>query len=154
PASGTVEPTAVQTGSVNESTEGVLVQLDNVWVASINTDTSFVVTDGSGNVTIGRGWRTTYVPQVNDTIRYVRGLVAYSSNRFSVNPRTDLDLGFFGNRPPIISQVTNRPETPTTLESDTVVAVVSDDESVAGAEIFYRFHAADNFSTAPMYDDG
>jgi hypothetical protein len=155
PAAGTVPPFVTTTTSIAEPLEGVLVELNNAAVISINSnDTSFVVDDGSGPTTIGRGWDFVYYPQIGDSLRLVRGVVSSVNGAFFVNPRSDTDLGFFGNRPPAFLSVQNFPTNPTSFESDTVVAAIFDDEFVVGAEILYRFGELGEYVSTPLVDDG
>ena len=115
-----VAPLLVTTGSIGESAEGVLVELQNAVVTSVGTG-SFVVNDGSGPVTISDGWEYLFTPLAGDTLLFVRGLVTSLAGQFSVNPRDDFDFGFHGNRPPVITGVAFSPEMPSALESDTVL---------------------------------
>ncbi|MBI5059568.1 hypothetical protein HZB60_07310 [candidate division KSB1 bacterium] len=152
PAQAAVPSIGVACADVAESTEGVLIELTDAVVVSANSDSTFVVTDGTGNATIARGWYSTYFPIVGDTLRFLRGIVSYA-NQFAVNPRSDADLGFFGNRPPIILNVVNTPSDPTELQSDTVTALITDDGFVADAHLHYRFGAGE-FLDVELTDDG
>lgn len=152
-SSGVVPPVVVATGSVVEPTEGVLVELQNVTVTAVGSN-QFTVNDGSGPVTVGEGWSYTYDPLVNDQLTYIRGVISSSGATFTVNPRDDTDFGFVGNRPPLISNVQNSPESPTELQADSIRAMIIDETGVARASVFYRFGTAGEFLERPMYDDG
>lgn len=153
PASGDVPSVIIQTGSVDESTEGCLIRLENVTVTEINGD-EFIVDDGSGPVTIGSGWDYLYAPLMGDELTSITGIVSSAASEYTVNPRGDADFGFIGNRPPLISQVAHTPEIPTELDPVTITAVITDDSSVAEAYVHYRFGEEGTFSTQQMFDDG
>ena len=156
-ASGSVPPVVVATGSVSEATEGVLIEVHAVTVTAVSA-TGFTVNDGSGPVTVGRGtgggWPYTYEPLVNDQLSSIRGIVTASGSVYTLNPRSDGDFGFVGNRPPLISNVHNTPVEPTSLQADTVSATIIDETGVASASVWYRFGEAGEFSERPMYNDG
>jgi DNA/RNA endonuclease YhcR with UshA esterase domain len=153
PQAGSVPTVIVATGAVDESTEGVLIEFHDAVVTDVSTD-EFTVNDGSGAAIIGTGWSYSYSPLVGDTLRYVRGIVSSVNNAFTMNPRDDTDFGFFGNRPPLISNIQHSPASPTELETDTVTAMVVDEDGVTGARIYYRFGTAGDFNVQTMYDDG
>ncbi|HEY3294661.1 MAG TPA: hypothetical protein VGL38_04445 [bacterium] len=158
---GVAVPTAVITCAIlsdsttlsRESTEGVLVELQNVTVASVN-GSDFTVTDGSGTAVItSYGW-THAMPITGDSILYVRGLVSSTPNGFRINPRNDFDLIYTSNRPPVISQVRNMPAAPSSLESDTVTARITDETVVADARVYYLFGTTGDYLPLSMFDDG
>ncbi len=153
PQSASPTTALVATGDINESTEGVLVEFTDAVVTEIGAD-EFTVNDGSGAATIGEGWPYSYAPLVGDTLRYLRGVVSSVNNVYTVNPRSDADFGFFGNRPPLISNVLNSPATPTEFETDTITAFVVDDDGVAAAQLHYRFGENGDFAEQEMHDDG
>jgi hypothetical protein len=157
PASGTVPPVALSSGSVGEATEGVLIELHSVNVTAVSAS-GFTVNDGSGPVTVGRGtsagWPYAYEPLVGDELSSIRGIVTASGSVYTLNPRNDSDFGFVGNRPPLISNVQNTPSSPTNLQADTVSATVTDETGVARVSVRYRFGEAGDFAERPMFDDG
>lgn len=152
PAGVNVPPTPITTGAIDESAEGVLVELGECYVVDLSDGIS--VDDGSGPVLIGDGWAFAYEPLLGDTLQFVRGLVSYEGGEFVVNPRDDDDFGFFSNRAPLISQVTNAPDRPTALDPVTVTARITDDTGVAAAKVYYRFGTSGDFSFVDMFDDG
>ncbi len=154
PSGRLVSPYPAQSGSIDEAEEGVFIEILEGIVVSVNSDTSFVINDGSGPLLVGRLWPGSYYPAVDDTLRYLRGIVAFSNSEFSVNPRNDADYGFFGNRPPSISSVQRFPDSPTNLETDTVVATIFDDTAVLSAVVYYRFGTSGEFIGLQMVDDG
>jgi hypothetical protein len=157
PASGSVPPVVVSSGSVGEATEGVLIELRSVTVASV-TANGFTVNDGSGTVTVGRGtsagWPYAYEPLAGDQLSSIRGIVSASGSAYTLNPRNDSDFGFVGNRPPLISNVQNTPASPTNLQADTVSSTVTDETGVARVSVRYRFGDGGEFAERPMADDG
>ena len=153
PQMGTVSPLPIATNAVNESTEGVLIEFEDAVVVSINAD-GFVVSDGSGNATIGEGWSYSYEPLVGDTLTYLRGIVSSSGSVYTVNPRSDSDFGFLGNRPPLISNVLNTPLSPTELQADTITAAIFDEDGVQSASVYYRFGEAGDYAMQAMNDNG
>lgn len=155
PGAGAVPVYNAGTGGINEATEGVLVEFTNPVVISVNSsDTTFVVSDGSGNATIGRSWHFAYYPQVGDTMRFLRGIVSFTNNTFYVNPRSDQDLAFFSNRPPVFVSISTSPTNPSQLDHVTVLARLLDEGFVAEAQVFYRFHSTDAFDSTALVDDG
>jgi hypothetical protein len=156
-ASGIVPPVVVATGSIGEPAEGVLIEVQAVTVTSVSTD-QFTVNDGSGPLIVGRGtgagWPYSYEPLLNDQLSSIRGIVTSSGTVYTLNPRSDSDFGFVGNRPPLISNVQNVPSSPTELQADTVSATVTDETGVARVSVWYRFGTAGEFLERPMYDDG
>jgi len=153
-ASGVVLPLVVFSGSANsEAAEGVLVEIQQARVTAVAAD-QFTVDDGSGPIAVGHGWTYGYSPVVSDTISVLRGIVTSAANVFTLNPRSDDDIAFSGNRPPLISGVQNVPASPTNLQTDTVTATITDEESVQSAFVHYRFGDAGDFSDRVMYDDG
>ncbi len=153
PQAGSVAPVLVATGDVSESAEGVLTEFSDAVVTDIGTD-GFTVNDGSGAATIGEGWAYSYSPLVGDTLRYLRGIVSSVNTVYTVNPRSDADFGFFGNRPPLISNVQHSPNSPTEFETATVTADIVDEDGVASAQLHYRFGENGDFNLQTMYDDG
>jgi len=148
-----VPPTLISTGEVGESSEGVLIELTDAAVVAVGTG-QFTVNDGSGPLIVGSGWPYAYEPLVGDTLRYLRGIVTASGSIYTLNPRGDGDFGFVGNRPPLFSEIGNTPARPTELQSDTVTVVLSDEDGVGSAALYYRFGDEGEFFSRPMYDDG
>ncbi|MBK8130068.1 MAG: hypothetical protein IPK53_14560 [bacterium] len=145
---------AATTGGVSEPLEGVLIELTDPVVTEIVSG-GFIVNDGSGTLRVREGFDFLYEPFLGDTLQFLRGIISYSSNEFSINPRGDGDFGFASNRPPLISGVTHAPERPTGVEPVTVTAQISDDNNeLAEVVTYYRFGASGEFAPAPMYDDG
>ena len=159
---GVIVPPAVITcadlnnTATHEATEDVLVEVQNVVVGTI-TGTDFTVfdpSDQSNLVTVtSYGWSHA-MPQAGDSILYVRGIVTSTPNGFRINPRSDGDIVFTSNRPPIISNVANNPQIPSSIEADTVTAHITDETVVAGAAVYYRFGTAGDFTADSMFDDG
>ncbi|MDD5087401.1 MAG: hypothetical protein PHI18_01205 [bacterium] len=146
-------PHLIASGEVGESAEGVLIELTDATVVSVGSG-QFTVDDGSGPLTVGSGWTYAHEPLVGEVLRYLRGIVTASGSVYTLNPRGDGDFGFVGNRPPLFSEIANTPERPNELQSDTVTVVLTDDEGVGSAVLYYRFGLEGDFTARPMYDDG
>ncbi len=148
-----ISPALINSGEIGESAEGVLIELTDAIVTSVGVS-DFVVNDGSGPITIGTGWSFAYEPLVGDTLRYLRGIVTSVGSVYTLNPRSDSDFGFFGNRPPLFSDVQNSPATPTDLQSDTISALITDESGIGAAKVYYRFGEEGEYLERSMYDDG
>jgi DNA/RNA endonuclease YhcR with UshA esterase domain len=159
----TVPPAVITCADLNnpatqEATEDVLVEVQNVVVAAITGNgTDFTIYDPANpSVTAtvtSYGWSHA-MPVVGDSILYVRGLVTSTPGGFRINPRNNADIVFTSNRAPIISNVSNSPQVPSSLESDTITAHITDETVVADARVYYRFGSTGDYTPLTMFDDG
>ncbi len=156
PTPGTGSITSFQTGisDIAEPLEGVLVEISLPVVTEVFTN-GFQISDGTGSLRVRKGFTFQTAPLVGDTLQYLRGILSFASNEYSLNPRGDFDFGFTSNRPPLIGNVSYSPDRPTGVDPVTVTATISDDNNdLAEVLVFYRFSNSSDFSAVTMHDDG
>lgn len=154
PGTATIGIAPATTGGIGEAHEGVLVEISSPVVTDVFA-TGFQINDGTGSLRVRKGFNFENAPIIGDTLQYLRGIIAFSSNEFSLNPRSDQDFGFTSNRPPLISNVNFTPDLPSGATPVTVTAVITDDNNAIGEVfVYYRFTASGDFAAVSMHDDG
>jgi hypothetical protein len=165
----------LQTG---EQWEGAFVELQNVTVTAVtyfssNTRVSFDVVDASGNkINVSDRFMAgrmstlggTFVPpNVGDTYTSIKGLILHSKNNCPGLNGRGYELHPFltshyvlGATSPLISNVSRNLVNPTSSQSETITATITDaDGSVSGATLFYAIGASSNsYTSVPMTASG
>lgn len=144
-----------------ERWEGSYVEIQNVTVTSVdffsgNTRVSFIVQDGSGNVMNisdrylvqrlpnGSPSGNFVPPNVGDQFCHIRGVVAHSPNGctgsggrgYEIHPTRASDYCILSSAPSIVN-VTRNLVTPTSSQTVTVSADISDGDGISSATLFY-----------------
>ncbi len=150
-----ISPFAVTSGILDlvEAYEGVLVELESVRVTSVSAST-WEVDDGSGACLVGSGFDYSYEPSVGDSLRGIRGVVAFVSGAFRLEPRGNFDFTFLANQPPAISDVSRNPDNPNALQKVLVTAKIFDERGVADARLWYKTSGEEVWKDSVLYDDG
>ncbi|MBT4662507.1 MAG: hypothetical protein HOC18_11465, partial [Candidatus Marinimicrobia bacterium] len=112
-----------------EPWEGVLLKIQNVTVS--NDDAGYgewEVSDGTNVLLIDNALTSmyTYSPNEGDVIAHITGPLNYSYDNYKLIARDDNDIAM-GDGPPLITDVSFSPSSPTEADDVTVSAAITDD---------------------------
>jgi hypothetical protein len=156
-----------------EKYEGMLVEFKNVVVTDVSGGPSryfWSIQDNNGNklgVYDLSGFfrndaqtdsaidpRNFMPPAAGTRLAYIRGVVqqlsAQGRNQYQLSPRYKDDIGPVLAAPPVVANVTNSPVVPTSLQTVTITAEVTDDISVDSVSIFYKLPNESTFTRIEM----
>lgn len=156
-----------------EKYEGMLVEFKNVVVTDVSGGPSryfWSIQDNNGNklgVYDMSGFfrndaqtdsaidpRNFMPPAAGTRLAYIRGVVQQLSsqgrNQYQLSPRYKDDIGPVLAAPPVVANVTNSPVVPTSLQTVTISAEVTDDISVDSVSIFYKLPNESTFTRLEM----
>ena len=123
-----------------EPWEGVLLKIQNVTVS--NDDAGYgewEVSDGTNVLLIDNALTSmyTYSPNEGDVIAHITGPLNYSYDNYKLIARDDNDIAM-GDGPPLITDVSFSPSSPTEADDVTVSAAITDDGTIASATLTYN----------------
>lgn len=135
-----------------ELLEGVLTHVDSVEVTL--ADDGFLnwhVSDATGTFTVGADAFYNYNPTLGDSLDALEGVVTYAFSERKLEPRDDNDI----QGPPVVSTVRYSPLPPTAASTITISATITDNGSIATANLLY-FLNTDSLSvtTVPLTPTG
>ncbi|MBZ0268129.1 lamin tail domain-containing protein, partial [bacterium] len=117
-----------------ELLEGVLTHVDSVEVTLADDGFgSWHVSDPTGTFTVGDDAFYNYNPTLGDSLDALEGIVGYSFSERKLEPRDDSDI----QGPPVVSTVRYSPLPPTAASSITISATITDNGSIASANLLY-----------------
>ncbi len=111
------DPYTTTIGDIEESLEGVLVEIADVTVDGIDGD-YWTISDGTGSIEVRRGFDYTAIHEIGAEIDRVVGLVSYTYGNFILEPRSNEDAGSSDT---------------TTTPTDTNVVAIADIQADPGA---------------------
>jgi Lamin Tail Domain/FlgD Ig-like domain len=117
-----------------ELLEGVLTHVDSVEVTL--PDDGFLnwhVSDATGTFTVGADAFYNYNPTLGDSLDALEGIVGYAFSERKLEPRDDNDI----QGPPVVSTVRYAPLPPTAASAITISATITDNGSIASANLLY-----------------
>ncbi len=153
--------------TTGEQWEGMYVEFQNVTVQSVDpfssgSRVSFNIIDAAGNkVNVSDRFKSnrlpatggTFIPpNVGDFITSIKGVIIHSKNNrgYELHPFKQSDI-VYGASAPAIAGITRNPVTPTSTQTVTISANITDLDGVASASLFYAAGVANNnFVSVPM----
>lgn len=152
--------------TTGEQWEGMYVEFQNVTVQSVDpfssgSRVSFNIIDAAGNkVNVTDRFKSnrlppagTFIPpNVGDFITSIKGIIIHSKNNrgYELHPFKQSDI-IYGASAPAIAGIIRNPVTPTSTQTVTISANITDLDGVASASLFYAAGVANNtFVAVPM----